>query len=67
MKILASSPYAAFNVNEWNSLTKSCKKNNQNNLFKLKGNSYGEFKKYNSRKSYKTNTEKQKLIQLSFA
>ena len=67
MKTFASSPYATFNVQEWNSLTTNCKKNKQNNFIKLKEKTYGEFKKYKSKKIRKKNIETQKLIQLSFA
>tara|TARA_Y100001978_G_scaffold184965_1_gene183642 strand:- start:177 stop:371 length:195 start_codon:yes stop_codon:yes gene_type:complete len=64
MKILASSPYAPFNAKEWNSLSRNCKKNSQNNFYKFDSKSY---KKSNFKKSLKRDIQKTSLIQLSFA
>tara|TARA_B100000900_G_scaffold81629_1_gene65834 strand:+ start:1046 stop:1249 length:204 start_codon:yes stop_codon:yes gene_type:complete len=67
MKILSSSPYAAFNVKEWNSLTQNSRSNYQSNLYELRQKSSQNFKKYNSSKSLYESSKKATLIQLSFA
>jgi len=66
MKILPSSPYAVFNVKEWDSLLKSRKKNN-NNKYNLQKYYYKNHKKYNVKNSVTNEIKKKKLIQLSFA
>ena len=66
MKILSSSPYATFNVKEWDSHTKNSKKNNQNTLFELQAIHFKNTKRYNLKKSFQNNIEKHKTIQLSF-
>ena len=63
MKILPSSPYVVFNVNEWESLVNS-PKNNKCNFQKYY---YKNFKKYNAKNSMRSEIEKTKSIQLSFA
>ena len=64
MKILTSSPYATFNVEEWQSLTKNCRTNNLGNQSYHKRKS---LKKCFKRKSFQENIQKPKLVQLSFA
>ena len=64
MKILLSSPYAVFNVKEWDSIVNSRKKFNKCNLEKYY---YKNFKKYNAKNSVQKQVNKTKLIQLSFA
>ena len=67
MKILPSSPYAVFNVKEWDSLVNSRKKFNKSSKCDLRKNYYKNFKKYNERNSVRNKIKKNKLIQLSFA
>ena len=67
MKILPSSPYAVFNVKEWDSILKSSKNFNKNSKCNLKKYYYKNFKKYNVKKSLRNEIKKNKLIQLSFA
>ncbi len=67
MKILPSSPYAVFNVKEWNSLVNSRKKFNKNSKCNLEKYHYKKLKKYNVRNSVRNEIKKTKLIQLSFA
>ena len=67
MKILPSSPYAVFNVNEWESLANSRKTNNKNNKCKFQKYYYKNFKKYNAKNSVRSEIKKTKAIQLSFA
>jgi len=67
MKILPSSPYALFNVKEWDSLINSRKELNKNNKCNLKKYYYKNFKKHNLKKSIHRKINKTKLIQLSFA
>ena len=67
MKILPSSPYAVFNVKEWNSLVNSRKKFNKNSKCNLEKYYYKKLKKYNVRNSVRNEIKKAKLIQLSFA
>ena len=67
MKILLSSPYAVFNVKEWDSIVNSRKKFNKNNKCNLEKYYYKTFKKYNAKNSVQKQVKKTKLIQLSFA
>ena len=67
MKILPSSPYAVFNVKEWDSLLNSRKKFNKKSKCNLQKYYYKNFKKYNVRKSVRNEIKKTILIQLSFA
>ncbi len=67
MKTLTSSPYAVFNVKEWNNLVNSRKKFSTNNKCNLQKYCYKKFKKYNVEISVRNNIKKTKLIQLSFA
>ena len=67
MKSLPSSPYAVFNVKEWESLVNSPKKNNRNSKYNLEKYYYKKFKKYNVKNSSQNEIQKNKLIQLSFA
>ena len=67
MKILPSSPYAVFNVKEWDSLVGSRKKFNKNSKCNLEKYYYKKLKKYNVRNSDRNEIKKTKLIQLSFA
>ena len=67
MKILPSSPYAVFNVKEWDSLVNSRKKINKDNKYNLQKYYYKNFKKYNVKNSVRNEIKKTKLIQLSFA
>ena len=67
MKILPSSPYAVFNVKEWESLACSRKKFNKNNKCNLQKYYYKNFKNYNVKNSVSSKINKSKLIQLSFA
>ena len=66
MKILPSSPYAVFNVKEWDSLVNCRKKFNKNSECNLQKYYYKKFKKYNAKNSV-CEIRKTKLIQLSFA
>ena len=67
MKILPSSPYAVFNVKEWDSVLNSRKKFNKNSKCNLQKYNYKNFKKYNVKGSVRNEIKKTKLIQLSFA
>ena len=67
MKILPSSPYAVFNVKEWDSLQNSRKKFNKNSKCNLQKNYYKNLKKYDVKASVRNEIKKTKLIQLSFA
>ena len=67
MKILPSSPYAVFNVKEWDSLVNSRKKFNLHNKCNLQKYYYKNSKKYNVNNSFRSEIKKNKLIQLSFA
>ena len=67
MKILPSSPYAVFNVKEWDSLQNSRKKFNKNSKCNLQKYYYKNLKKYDVKASVKNEIKKTKLIQLSFA
>ena len=67
MKILPSSPYAVFNVKEWESLACSRKKFNKNSKCNLQKYYYENFKKYKDKGSVRNKIKKTKLIQLSFA
>tara|TARA_B100000212_G_C27043039_1_gene392381 strand:+ start:338 stop:541 length:204 start_codon:yes stop_codon:yes gene_type:complete len=67
MKILPSSPYAVFNVNEWDSLVNSRKKNTKNSKCNFQKYYHKNFKKYNIKKSVRSESKKTKSIQLSFA
>ena len=67
MKILPSSPYAVFNVKEWESLACSRKKFNKNSKCNLQKYYYKNFKNYNVKNSVSSKINKSKLIQLSFA
>ena len=67
MKILPSSPYAIFNVNEWDSLTNSRKKYSKNSKCNFQKYYYKNLKKYNVKNSIRGEIKKTKLIQLSFA
>ena len=67
MKILPSSPYAVFNVKEWESLVNSRKKFNKNSKCNLQKYSYKKIKENNAKKSIRNEIKNIKLIQLSFA
>ena len=67
MNSLLSSPYAVFNVKEWEPLLNRQKKINRNYKCNLKKYCYKNFKKYNVQDSNKKEIKKNKLIQLSFA
>tara|TARA_Y100001978_G_scaffold110173_1_gene98308 strand:- start:127 stop:330 length:204 start_codon:yes stop_codon:yes gene_type:complete len=67
MKILPSSPYAVFNVKEWDSLINSRKKLNKSSKCNLQKYNYKKLKKYNLKNSVVSEIKKNKLIQLSFA
>jgi len=67
MKILPSSPYAVFNVKEWDSVLNSPKKFHKNSKCNLQKYYYKNFKKYNLNGSVGDEIKKTKLIQLSFA
>ncbi len=67
MKILPSSPYAVFNVKEWDSLVNSRKKINKNSKCNLEKFYYKKSQKYNEKNSVRNEIKKTKLIQLSFA
>ena len=67
MKILPSSPYAVFNVKEWNSLVNGRKKFNKKNKCNLQESYYKNLKKSNAKNIVKNQIKKNKLIQLSFA
>lgn len=67
MKILPSSPYAVFNVKEWDSLVNSRKKFNKTSKCNLQKYYYKNFKRYNVKNSVRGGIKKTKLIQLSFA
>jgi len=67
MKNLPSSPYAVFNVKEWDSLVNSRKKFNRSSKCNLQKYCYKNFKKYSKKNSARSEIKKNKLIQLSFA
>ena len=67
MKILPSSPYAVFNVKEWDSVLNNRKKFNKNSKCNLQRYYYKNSKKYNLKGSLRNKIKKTKLIQLSFA
>ena len=67
MKVLPSSPYAVFNVKEWDSLQNSRKKFNKNSKCNLQKYYYKNLKKYDVKASVRNEIKKTKLIQLSFA
>ena len=67
MKVLPSSPYAVFNVNEWDSFVNSRKKNNNNSKCNFQKYYYKKIKKYNTKNSVRSEIKKTKSIQLSFA
>ena len=67
MKILPSSPYAVFNVKEWDSVLNSRKKINKHSKCNLQKYYYKNYKKYNVKGSVRNEIKKTKLIQLSFA
>ena len=67
MKNLPSSPYAVFNVKEWDSILNSRKKFDKNSKCNLQKYYYKNFKKYNTKNSVRNKIKKTKLIQLSFA
>ena len=67
MKILPSSPYAVFNVKEWNSVLNNRKQFNKNSKCNLQRYYYKNSKKYNLQGSLRNKIKKTKLIQLSFA
>ena len=67
MKILPSSPYAVFNVKEWDSLKNSRKKFNKNSKYSLQKYYYKNYKNHNANNSIRNEIKKTKLIQLSFA
>jgi len=67
MKILPSSPYAVFNVKEWDSLLNGRKKLHKNSKCNLQEYYYKNSKKYNVKNSVRSKIKKTKLIQLSFA
>ena len=67
MEILPSSPYAVFNVKEWDSILNSRKKITKNSKCNLQKYYYENFKKYNVKDSANSEIKKTKLIQLSFA
>ena len=68
MKILPSSPYAVFDVKEWDSLLNSRKKINKDSRSNLQKYYYKNFKKYYVKKnSVRSEIKKTKSIQLSFA
>lgn len=67
MKILPSSPYAVFNVKEWDSVLNTRKKINKNSKCNLQKYYYKNLKKYNVKASVRNEIKKTKLIQLSFA
>jgi len=67
MKILPSSPYAIYNVKEWDPLLNTRKKFNKNSKCNLQKYYYKNLKKYNLKNSVKNEIKKTTLIQLSFA
>ena len=67
MKILPSSPYAVFNVKEWDSVLNSRKKFNKNSKCNFQKYYYKNLKKYDVKASVRNEIKKTKLIQLSFA
>ena len=67
MKILPSSPYAVFNVREWDSLVNSSKRLSKNNKYNMQKNCCKDTKKYNVKNSIRYGINTNKLIQLSFA
>ena len=67
MKILPSSPYAVFNVKEWDSLIDSRKKFNINSKGIVQKRYNKNLKNYNVKNSVRSKIQKNKLIQLSFA
>ena len=67
MKILPSSPYAVFNVKDWDSLVNSRKKFNKYSKCNLQNYYFKNLKKCKVKNSVKNEIKKTKLIQLSFA
>ena len=66
MKILSSSPYAAFNPKEWNSLSKANHRFS-NTPIKIKKKFFSTFKDVKSTKNVRENNDLPKQIQLTFA
>tara|TARA_B100000212_G_scaffold153277_1_gene115381 strand:- start:441 stop:623 length:183 start_codon:yes stop_codon:yes gene_type:complete len=58
MKTLPSSPYAVFNVKEWESLVNRRKKINKKSKCNLQKFYYKNFKKYNVKDSVRNNLKK---------
>ena len=67
MKILPSSPYAVFNVKEWDSLVNSRKKFNKNSKYNFKKYYCKNNKNFDTKDSVRKEIKRNKLIQLSFA
>ena len=65
MKILSSSPYAAFNPKEWNSVSRvSCRFSNT--PIKIKKKFFSTFENVKSTKNTQENNDLPKQIQLAF-
>ena len=67
MKILSSSPYATFNVKEWNSVITN--RNSSMPLGKaiVEKHYFGKYKKFETKEVNSSELEKPKHIQLAFA
>ncbi|WP_041710551.1 hypothetical protein [Prochlorococcus marinus] len=65
MKILSSSPYAAFDPKEWNSLSKA-NRSFSNTPIKIKKKFFSTFNKEKSSKNPQLNKDLPKQIQLAF-
>ena len=64
MKILSSSPYATFNLKEWNSLSRvNCRFSNT--PIKIKKRFFSNFKNVKNTKNIQANNELPKQIQLA--
>ena len=66
MKILSSSPYAAFNPKEWNSLSRISYSFSHTSI-KVQKKYYGRLKKIKSNETIQKNNELPKQMQIVFA
>tara|TARA_Y100000589_G_scaffold181909_1_gene172252 strand:- start:268 stop:471 length:204 start_codon:yes stop_codon:yes gene_type:complete len=67
MKILSSSPYAAFSPKEWHKATRSCSTLNTNLPVRIKKVYYQSSKVFLSNKILQKDFKNSNFIQLSFA
>ena len=67
MKILSSSPYAAFSPKEWNKATRSCSNPSTSLPVKIKKIYYQNSTLWGSKKVLEKSVKSSNFIQLSFA